>query len=244
LPEPFEILSPSLQPRANASGQVIGKALPDFIPRPPLPETDMTGHYARLEAFDTDKHAIDLFTAYSANDGDMWTYMPVEPFHDAATMARHIRDGIADKGFQTFAIIDSATGKALGQASYMRQDPANGSVEVGWVAFSPALQRSRIATDAMYLMMVRAFAHGYRRYEWKCDQLNIPSNRAALRLGFQFEGVFRNAMVIKGRRRDTAWYSLIAEDWPQAKARLETWLDPANFDGAGQQITPLRALPL
>ena len=124
-------------------------------------------------------------------------------------------------------------------ASYLRIEPAHGSIEVGHLAFAPRLQRTRAATEAMYLMMWQAFKLGYRRYEWKCDALNAPSRRAAERLGFRHEGTFRQAMVYKGRNRDTAWYSIIDSEWPSRAAAFEAWLDPMNFDAAGRQRRPL-----
>jgi RimJ/RimL family protein N-acetyltransferase len=135
-----------------------------------------------------------------------------------------------------------ARGKAAGVASYLRVDPANGSIEVGHIAYAPSLQRTRAGTEAMYLMMRRAFELGYRRYEWKCDALNAPSRAAAARLGFSFEGVFRQAMVNKGRNRDTAWYSVVDGEWPRLRAAFERWLDPANFDEAGRQRSSLQSL--
>src|SRR5262249_42598244 len=128
------------------------------------------------------------------------------------------------------AIVDAATGLAAGVASYLRIDPPNGSIEVGHIALSPRLQRTPAATESMYLMMNWAFSAGYRRYEWKCNALNEASRRAAMRLGLSYEGVFRQAAVVKGRNRDTAWYATIDSEWPALKQAFERWLDPANFD--------------
>ncbi len=244
MPLSYEVLSPSLCARDNSWGQPIGKPLPDWQPCDKLPDIALTGRLCRVVPFDAEAHTSPLFDAYSADDGRMWTYMPFGPFPSADALKVETLNRIRNNGFQTYVICEIENNQPIGQASYMRYDLASGSVEVGAVSFSPALKRSRIATEAMYLMMKHAFDHGYRRYEWKCDQLNIPSNKAALRLGFQFEGIFRNAVVYKGRRRDTAWYSVIIEDWPQVKARLESWLDPANFDAAGVQKTALSAQPL
>jgi RimJ/RimL family protein N-acetyltransferase len=140
------------------------------------------------------------------------------------------------------AIVDRAAGRALGVAAYMRIAAASGAIEVGHVHFSPLLQRARGATEAMYLMMQRAFALGYRRYEWKCDALNAPSRAAALRLGFSYEGIFRQATVYKGRNRDTAWFATIDADWPALAPAFEAWLNPANFDEAGRQRSRLSDL--
>ena len=144
--------------------------------------------------------------------------------------------GVAAKADpQFYAIVDERSGRALGLASYLRIDPAAGSVEVGWLHFSPALQQSRLATAAMALMMANAFALGYRRYEWKCNALNKPSWRAALRLGFSYEGTFRQNRVDKGRSRDTAWFSVIDSEWPALQACFARWLAEENFDEAGRQ---------
>ncbi|MEI9906479.1 MAG: GNAT family protein [Asticcacaulis sp.] len=237
---PFETLSPSLGQHANGFGQSVGKDIPGWQGCRRLPDKALVGRTCRVVPF-RPEHAAGLFAAFARDDGRMWTYMPFGPFDDAAMLKTSVKTFMETRGFQTFVII--ADDRPLGYASFMRYDPPNGSVEVGGVTFSPALQRTVVATEAMYLMMRHAFANGYRRYEWKCDQLNIPSNKAALRLGFQFEGVFRNAVVSKGRRRDTAWYSVIREDWPANRARLEQWLDPANFDANGKQKTALSALP-
>jgi RimJ/RimL family protein N-acetyltransferase len=141
-----------------------------------------------------------------------------------------------------FAIVDEETGKAVGVASYLRIDPRNGSIEVGHLRFSSLLQRNPAATEAMYLMMKRAFELGYRRYEWKCDSLNAPSRAAALRLGLSFEGVFRHAMVYKGRNRDTAWFAATDLDWPGLERAFVRWLDPDNFDAQGRQRSRLSEL--
>ena len=141
-----------------------------------------------------------------------------------------------------FAIIDKAHGKAVGVASYLRIDPRHGSIEVGHLNFSPLLQQKPASTEAMYLMMDRAFGLGYRRYEWKCNALNEPSRRAAQRLGLSFEGVFRQAAVYKGRNRDTAWYAAIDQEWPALQNVFSRWLDPANFDEHGQQRVSLSTL--
>src|SRR6185295_2637669 len=141
-----------------------------------------------------------------------------------------------------FAIVDAATDRATGVASYLRITPASGSIEVGHLAYSPLLQRSPAATEAMFLLMKHAFEMGYRRYEWKCNSLNAKSRAAAQRLGLSFEGVFRQATVVKGRNRDTAWYAAIDSEWPELKTAFSRWLDPANFDDSGGQRTPLSAL--
>ena len=141
-----------------------------------------------------------------------------------------------------FVIVDATTGRAVRQASYLNIKPGQGSVEVGHVYFSPLIQRTRVATEAMYLMMRRAFETGYRRYEWKCDALNAPSRAAAERFGFSYEGIFRQATVTKGRNRDTAWYAAIDPEWPAVRRAFEAWLAPTNFDAQGRQRTRLSDL--
>lgn len=236
----YESLDPSLNPSPNAFGQPVGKIVPEWTARQRLPDIELTGRTCSVIPYHPD-HAPALFDAYAADDGRMWTYMPFGPFADAAALHRSIMDYQDNKGFHTFVILSD--GRPVGHLSYLRYDLANGSVEIGGVSYSPVLQRSTVATEAQYLLMKHAFDHGYRRYEWKCDQLNIPSNRAALRLGFQFEGTFRNAVVRNGHRRDTCWYAVIVEDWSVVRARLEAWLDPANFDATGVQRQALRAAP-
>lgn len=236
----YEIIDPSLEPRLNEYGQPVGKPVPGWTARQRLPDIELTGRTCRVAPY-RPEHAVPLFAAYAADDGRMWTYMPFGPFADPAALHASIMDYQDNRGFHTFVVFGD--GRAIGHLSYLRYDLANGAVEVGGVSFSPALQRSTAATEAQYLMMRHAFDHGYRRYEWKCDQLNGPSNRAALRLGFQFEGTFRNAVVRNGHRRDTCWYAVIVEDWPFVRARLEAWLDPGNFDTDGMQKQALRAIP-
>jgi RimJ/RimL family protein N-acetyltransferase len=194
------------------------------------------GAVCRLEPLEADRHAADLFDANKADgSGRMWTYLPYGPFDGLEEYVAWIQgvSRAADPLF--FAVTDAVTGKAAGVASYLRIDQANGTIEVGHIAYSPALQRTRAATEAMYLMMQHAFALGYRRYEWKCDALNVPSRAAAQRLGLSYEGVFRQAVVYKGRNRDSAWYAAIDREWPALDAAFTRWLDPANFDPEGRQ---------
>jgi RimJ/RimL family protein N-acetyltransferase len=201
----------------------------------------MQGRFCRLEPLDATRHATDLHDAYSLDrDGRMWTYLFSGPFATPDEYRAWVESRQASKDPLYFAIVDAVSGRAAGVASYLRIDPAHGVVEVGHIAFSPLLQRTRAATEAMYLMMKHAFELGYRRYEWKCDALNAPSRRAAERLGFAFEGIFRQAVVYKGRSRDTAWYSIIDSEWPERQTALQAWLDPDNFEADGRQRRPLR----
>ncbi len=202
----------------------------------------MTGQYCRLEMLDAGKHAEDLFAAFALDSSHAnWTYLPYGPFSDFATFRQWLvsKAQVHDPLFHT--VIDLKTGKAVGVAAYLRIDARVGVLEVGHIRYSPLLQRTPVATEAMYLMMKRVFDElGYRRYEWKCDALNEPSRKAAARLGFQYEGTFRQLTMYKGRNRDTAWFAIIDRDWPEIKARFERWLDPANFDQHGQQLSSLR----
>ena len=230
--------------RENDFGQPIGPALPDWHPRPLPPREAMQGRTCRVEPLDAERHAADLFSAFSAaSDRRNWTYLGgTLPETESAYRAELAAMAAgADPLFH--AIVDGQTGRAVGLASYLRIDPANGVIEVGHLHFSPALARRPAATEAMALMMARAFDElGYRRYEWKCDALNAPSRAAALRYGFTFEGVFRNAVVVKGRSRDTAWFSVTDAEWPRVRAAFRAWLAPENFFEDGRQRRTLADL--
>ena len=204
----------------------------------------MVGRYCRLEALDPARHAAALFDAFRLDTAGLdWTYLPYGPFESASAF-RSWLDGVAAGDDPLFYTILGDGDTALGVASYLRIFPDIGSIEVGHIHYSPPLQRSRAATETMYLMMRRAFDElGYRRYEWKCDSLNAPSLRAAERLGFVYEGTFRQATIYKGRNRDTSWYSIIDKEWPAARGAFEKWLDPGNFDDSGAQRTRLRPPP-
>ena len=233
-----------MQPRTNAFQQPIGPALPGWTPRPRPPLEPAIGRYCRLEPLSAERHAADLYHAFSqAPDGSDWTYMGIGPFADEAQYRAFAESVQAGQDPMHHAIIDLATGRAIGTLALMRIDPANGVIEVGFVCYSRQLKRTRIATEAQFLLMRRAFDElGYRRYEWKCDSLNAPSRAAARRLGFTFEGVFRQATVYKGRSRDTAWFSIIDSEWPARRAAYERWLSPDNFDADGKQRQGLAAL--
>ena len=203
----------------------------------------MAGRFCRLEPLDPARHATDLFEAFSLDrSGAMWTYLPYGPFEGFEAYVGWMKSACLGDDPLFFAIIDSSSGRAVGVASFMRIDPAMGVIEVGHLGFSPRLQRTPAATEAMYLMMRRAFELGYRRYEWKCDSLNEPSRAAALRFGFAYEGLFRQAVVVKGRNRDTAWYSVIDAEWPALRDAFERWLARANFDAQGAQRQRLSEL--
>jgi RimJ/RimL family protein N-acetyltransferase len=227
----------------NGLGQPVGVPVEGWLPPPLPPREPMAGRFCRLEALDAGRHAADLHQANSLDaDGRNWTYLPYGPFESLETYARWIVTATASDDPQLWAIEDAPTGRAVGVAAYLRIDPDSGSIEVGHLNYSPLLQRRPAATEAMYLMMRRAFELGYRRYEWKCDALNAPSRAAARRLGFSYEGLFRQARVNKGRNRDTAWYSVIDSDWPRLRGAFEQWLAPSNFDERGVQRVSLTSL--
>ena len=228
----------------NRLGQPIGFPVPDWQARDRPPKTVMAGRTCRVEPIDPDRHAADLHAANTTDkEGRIWTYMAYGPFADPAAYRSWMEAECLGGDPLFHAIVDEATQKAVGVASYLRIDPGPGVIEVGHINYSPLLQRSVAATEAMYLMMARVFDElGYRRYEWKCDALNAASRRAALRLGFVYEGIFRQATIYKERNRDTAWYAVVDKDWPAVKAAFQAWLDPGNFDGEGKQKTSLSTL--
>ncbi|SAI40184.1 GNAT family acetyltransferase [Bordetella ansorpii] len=222
---------------SNTFGQPIGAPLPDWQPRPLPPRTPIQGRLCRLEPLDAARHAEDLADVFGqAPDGRAWTYLFKGPFANRQEHLAYVAQQAASQDTLHHAVVDQATGKVVGTLALMRMDPGNGVIEVGHVTFSPKLQRTALSTEAQYLLMRRVFDElGYRRYEWKCDSLNAPSRATAQRLGFQFEGIFRQAVVYKGRTRDTAWFSIIDSEWPARRAAFERWLAPENFDENGVQ---------
>jgi RimJ/RimL family protein N-acetyltransferase len=224
-------------------GQPIGFPVQGWTHRETPGRTPLSGRFCRVEPLDPDRHAVELHAANSEDrEGRMWTYLPWGPYAGFDEYLAALNNSLRRENFITFAIIDRAAERAVGVASYLNINTAAGSIEVGALAYSPALQRTPAATEAMYLMMRRVFDElGYRRYEWKTNALNAASRAAALRLGFTFEGIFRQADVVKGHNRDTACYSIADSDWPLIKAAFGRWLDPANFGGDGSQRTRLSA---
>lgn len=220
----------------NSLGQPIGQAVPDWRGALSPSHEPLVGQHCKLAPLDPDLHASDLFTAFAEDsDGRIWTYLPYGPFASQDEYTHWIKqNGLGDDPL-FFAIIDKVSQRVTGVASYLRINPDQGVIEVGHLCYSPALSQTTAATEAMYLMMKRAFELGYRRYEWKCNALNQPSRNAALRLGFQFEGVHRNAVIIKGHNRDTAWFSVIDEEWPMLEQAFMRWLAKDNFDVQGKQ---------
>ena len=192
-----------------------------------------------LEPLDAQRHTQALWQAVRGHD-DLWTWMPDGPFATEESLRQSLAQKQASTAAVFLAIVPCETGAAAGYASYMRIDRGNGVVEVGNILLSPILQRTTAVTEAMVLMAGHIFDHlGYRRYEWKCNAQNEPSRRAALRLGFTFEGIFRQHMVVKDQNRDTAWFSMLDHEWPARKRAFEAWLDPANFTPNGAQRRPL-----
>lgn len=222
----------------NRFGQPVGPTLPEWTPPEPPTPIDAHGRTCRVVDFDVETHTDQLFDAYSADDGSSFTYLPFEQPRSPADLAAVVAGLNASAHQSACAIL--VDGAAVGMASYLRIDRPSGSVEVGGICLAPQLARTTAATEAMFLMADHVFSLGYRRYEWKCDSLNGPSNAAALRLGFRFEGTFRNALVYKGRSRDTNWLSILDTEWPERRAALLEWLDPSNFDNEGHQRRSLR----
>jgi len=223
--------------RTNDLGQPIGEPLPNHTPGQRPRRDVLTGRLCRVEPLRAECHADALFDAYAADvEGRNWTYLPYGPFESPEAYRGFVeaKQDLDDPVF--YAIVSVETQRPVGVASYLRIEPSHGAIEVGHLSYAPALQRTAASTEAMFLMMRHAFEDlGYRRYEWKCDSLNGPSRSAALRLGFQYEGTFRQAIVMKGRSRDNAWFSILDREWPERKRAFEAWLDPANFDAQGRQ---------
>lgn len=205
----------------------------------------LDGASARLEPIDPARHAAELYAASHgvAGGADLWRFLSYGPWADIGAFQGWLRDCAAVHDPLFYAIRDAGSGQARGMASYLNIVPKNGSIEIGHIWLAPALQRTRAATEALFLLMRYAMDElRYRRLEWKCDALNEPSRRAARRLGFRFEGIFYQHMVIRGRNRDTAWYSILDREWPSIRANIETWLAPGNFDADGRQRQALSDL--
>ncbi|WP_296660417.1 GNAT family protein [Paraburkholderia sp.] len=234
----------TLTQRLNEFGQPIGEPVAGWTPRERPADVTLTGTWCRLEPLDAARHADELDRAFrAAPDQRNWTYLSAGPFDTSEDYRRYAEGAARSTDPKHYAVIDLKTGRAVGTLALMRQDPANGVIEVGSVTFSPQLQQTPLSTEAQYLLMAYAFdTLGYRRYEWKCDSLNAPSRKAAARLGFRFEGVFRQAVIVKGRTRDTAWFSIIDTEWAPLKRAFAAWLAPENFDGQGRQRVSLATL--
>ncbi|KNC08549.1 GNAT family acetyltransferase [Klebsiella sp. RIT-PI-d] len=227
----------------NQFGQPVGRALPDWQERPYPQRITLEGHYCRLEPLRQD-HASDLFSAYaSAEDTRGWTWLMREPETSETAYQQWVDDNCTLHDTIYFAIIDRRTARAVGVFALMRVDSKNGVIEVGHVHFSPRLSQTPMSTEAHWLLMRYVFdTLGYRRYEWKCNSLNAPSRQAAQRLGFHYEGRFRQALVVKGHNRDTDWFSIIDSEWPQVDCALRAWLAADNFTADGKQKRTLQSL--
>ncbi|AYH04559.1 GNAT family N-acetyltransferase [Pectobacterium parmentieri] len=227
--------------RINEYEQPIGEPLPHWSERPLPGDVILQGAFCRLEPFSAAQHAHELYMAYSkAPDGRDWTYLPVGPFDDARAYLCYAESVERTTDPKHYAVIDMALGHAVGTLALMRTDARHGAIEVGWVMFSPLLKQKPASTEAQFLLMQYVFDNlQYRRYEWKCDSLNEPSRKTALRLGFTFEGLFRQSIIYKQRSRDTAWFSIIDKEWPHLKQAFLAWLAPENFDSEGSQLKSL-----
>ncbi len=226
----------------NLFNQPVGYPLPNWRAPAVPPRTVLMGRYCRVEPLLADQHAAALYAANSADTGPMWTYLGYGPFEGYGRYKEWMESMESSQDPLFHAIVEKETGQASGVAAYLRIDCNNGAIEVGHIVYAPRLRRTPAATEAMFLLMQQAFALGYRRYEWKCDALNAPSRAAAQRLGFSYEGLFRQAVIYKGRNRDTAWYAMTDQDWPAIRDAFTQWLAPENFDEKGQQQVALSAL--
>lgn len=228
----------------NELGQPIGFPVEGWRERLRPPRSALKGQYCIVEPLHPEAHAADLYKAYLQDkEHRVWTYLSYGPFYTFEDYRAWLEADCTGDDPLFHAVVDLKTMQAMGVASYLNINPSVGVVEVGHINYAPQLQKTCAATEAMFLMMRRVFdGLGYRRYEWKCNSLNAPSRAAAQRLGFRFEGIFRQADVVKGGNRDTAWFSIIDREWPALKAAFERWLEPANFAADGGQRTLLSAL--
>jgi RimJ/RimL family protein N-acetyltransferase len=225
------------------SNRTVGPVV-DPLPSGAKPDLrPLHGRWMRLDPVTVAGHGAALWRAIEGQQDELWTYMPYGPFADDDAFLTWLKDREVARDPWFYAFVKRDTGESLGMGAFMRMDAANGVVEIGHIWMAPALQRTRESTEAIYLMMRHAFDDlGVRRLEWKCDALNAPSRKAAARFGFEFEGLFRQHVVVKGRNRDTAWFAIIDKDWPRIRAGFEAWLDEGNFDGAGRQKVGLKVI--
>lgn len=231
-----------MQHPVNSYNQPLGQALPEWTIRPIPPKIVINGQYCRLEPINSKKHTEDLYQAYYTNvpDARDWTYLSKDRPQSKDEYAHLVKEMEESTDFHHYAVIDIKSGQAVGTLAFMRIQPEYGVLEIGFVNFSPRLSKHTAATEAVFLMLKYVFDDlGYRRCEWKTDSLNSRSRDAAKRFGFHYEGLFRKDMVRKQRSRDTLWFSMIEDEWPQIKKTYETWLNPNNFDADGNQLTRL-----
>jgi RimJ/RimL family protein N-acetyltransferase len=220
-------------------GEIVKDLSPAVRPR----RETLEGRVVLIQPLDSLVHGDALYEGTHADHREeLWRYLPEGPFPDRSTFGTYLKRASVSEDPLFFAIVDKSSGVASGMAAYLRIEPIHKVIEVGHILFTPKLQRTVAATEAMFLMAQHVFDLGYRRYEWKCNALNESSQRAARRLGFTFEGVFRQHMIVKGRNRDTAWFSMLDSEWPARKARFEQWLDAKNFDENGVQKLSLSAI--
>lgn len=237
--------------RTNDYGQPVGSDIPHWQP-PSEPDAEcLAGRFCRLEPLDAARHAETLWQAWQVpapeidNDTEArarWTYLGGRPFDDAAGCRGWLARMSAARDMRCYAVVDAIEARAVGMAAYLNIVPADGRIEIGHLSFSTRMARTPISSEALMLMMAHAFDRGYRRLEWKCDALNAPSRRAAERLGFRFEGIFRQHRVVAGRNRDTAWFSLLDGEWPAVRECHRRWLAPENFDATGRQHRSLTSM--
>jgi RimJ/RimL family protein N-acetyltransferase len=218
----------------------LGDETANWAAPPPPNAPVLHGIYAQLERL-TPSHTADLFMAYNGHDR-LWDYMPYGPFPTHADYDHWAKTTALGDAPYFYAIRDKSTGQLGGVASFLNIVPAHGTIEIGHICLAPCLAGTTAASDALMQMVIWAFTAGYRRVEWKCNALNHPSRRAAQRLGFSYEGVFRSHMVIKGRNRDSAWFAITHQDWPALAAAYAKWLAPRNFDAQGRQVERLSSL--
>ena len=229
--------------RTNDFGQPIGPDLTaGWVPPAYHPHDPLEGRYALLEPLTIEDHADDIVAAFADAPDSLWTYLPWLPVRNRADIDALITWLTDQPDWLSWAVRDRTTGDITGFLSYLRIDPPNGGTEIGGIVFNPRMQRTPISTDAVHLLIRKAFEDGYRRVEWKCDDLNAPSMAAAVRFGMTYEGTFRQATHYHGRNRDTAWFSLLDSEWPAMRAAFDLWLDPSNFDEDGQQLASLAEL--
>ncbi len=224
-----------------ATGQPVGQSVNAYPAARPGPVV-LEGRFGRIEKLDAARHGENLWNAVKDED-TLWTYLGYGPFADAAAFTAWLAERATLDDPYSYAVVDGGSGRAIGIATLMEIRPSMRVIEVGHILYGPALQRTPLATEAQYLLARYVFETlGYRRYEWKCNALNAPSRRAAERFGFTFEGIFRQHMIVKGRNRDTAWYSMLDREWPERRRAFEHWLAPENFDAAGRQRANLAAM--
>lgn len=227
----------------NHYGQIVGDPVDGWTPRPTPDGTSLDGRWCRLDRLDPARHGADLIEGFAAAPDDRdWTWWRTARPATPEAFRQYVETNASQPGLMPYAIIDRAHGRAAGHAAFLNIDAANGSIEIGMINFTPALRRHRAGTEALFLMLRHAFdTLGYRRCEWQCNSLNLPSRATAARLGFTFEGIFRQRAVTQGRNRDTAWYSMLDHEWPAHRAALAAWLAPGNFTETGFQRRSLSA---